>query len=249
MSSEDPEHSASVDLSEDVKKLELTSSAQDSASDKSSSAETLITEPDDDVLKSLGSVQGEELLAFFDNVRNTYDLDTDSLDLPQVSADPFFTVTKFQTLIETLEKLVVVGSTSCGKSSLLQALTKLPFPVDNGICTSFATETMIHRCDPAVQPHYSISLDTKGKPSTFTTKQYYGDNWADVSQHLKEDLKETFQTLHGSSDSSSSDNHLREDVMRVNVYKHDQAHFSVVDIPGLVSGMFAACTQASFPDR
>lgn len=99
---------------------------------------------------------------------------------------------------------------------------------------------MIHRCDPAVQPHYSISLDTKGKPNTFTTKQYYGDHWADVSQHLKEDLKETFQTLHGSGDNSSGDNHLREDVMRVNVYKHDQAHFSVVDIPGLVSGMFDA---------
>lgn len=86
MSSGDAEHVASVDLSEDVKKLDLTSSTQDSASDKSSSAETLIMEPDDDVLKSLGSVQGEELLAFFDNVRNTYDLDTDSLDLPQVSA-------------------------------------------------------------------------------------------------------------------------------------------------------------------
>jgi hypothetical protein len=29
---------------------------------------------------------------------------------------------------------------------------------------------------------------------------------------------------------------LREEVLKVNVYKHDQAHFSVIDIPGLVSG-------------
>lgn len=53
-------------------------------------SETLLVESDDDVLRSLGSVEGEELLAFIDHVRNAYDLDTDSLDLPQVINDlPF----------------------------------------------------------------------------------------------------------------------------------------------------------------
>ena len=39
---------------------------------------------EDDVLKSLGGVEGEELLAFFDNLRTTHSLETADLDLPQV---------------------------------------------------------------------------------------------------------------------------------------------------------------------
>ena len=139
-------------------------------------------------------------------------------------------------------KLVVVGSTSCGKSSLLQALTKLPFPVSSGICTIFATETMIHRCDPTVYPHYSITMEQKGEIVSFTPREYSGETWADVSQHLREDLEEIFDELHTDSaikrlgSKVGQLSHLREEVMKVNVYKHDQAHFSVVDIPGLVSG-------------
>ena len=46
--------------------------------------QTAEAELDDEVLRSLGSVEGEELLAFFDNVRSTYQLNPESLDLPQV---------------------------------------------------------------------------------------------------------------------------------------------------------------------
>ncbi|KAJ5660221.1 hypothetical protein N7507_006672 [Penicillium longicatenatum] len=178
-------------------------------------------ESDEEVLRSIGSVEGEELLAFFDKVRNAYQIDTSSLPLPQ---------------------LVAVGGTSCGKSSLLQALTKLPFPVDNGICTLFATETTIHRCDPFKHPHYTITIETKGGGNTFLPREYSNESWANVSQHLKEDLKDVFAQQHAQSKTprvhggKAGLDRLHEQVMRVNVYKHNQAHFSVVDIPGLISG-------------
>ena len=38
-----------------------------------------------------------------------------------------------------LPQLVVVGDQSSGKSSVLEGLTKLPFPRDSGLCTRFAT--------------------------------------------------------------------------------------------------------------
>ena len=41
-------------------------------------------ESDEEVLRSIGSVKGEELLAFYDKVRNAYQIDTSSLPLPQV---------------------------------------------------------------------------------------------------------------------------------------------------------------------
>lgn len=39
-----------------------------------------------------------------------------------------------------LPQLVVVGDQSSGKSSVLEGLTKLPFPRDSGLCTRFATQ-------------------------------------------------------------------------------------------------------------
>jgi hypothetical protein len=61
---------------------DITESVQDN--NEESSSETTQVESDDGVLRSLGSVEGEKLLAFLDHVRNAYELDTGSLDLPQV---------------------------------------------------------------------------------------------------------------------------------------------------------------------
>jgi hypothetical protein len=39
-----------------------------------------------------------------------------------------------------LPQLVVLGDQSSGKSSVLEGLTRLPFPRDSGLCTKFATQ-------------------------------------------------------------------------------------------------------------
>lgn len=44
-----------------------------------------------------------------------------------------------------LPQLVVVGDQSSGKSSVLEALTKLSFPRDSGLCTRFATQIILQR--------------------------------------------------------------------------------------------------------
>ena len=44
-----------------------------------------------------------------------------------------------------LPQLVVVGDQSSGKSSVLEALTKLPFPRESGLCTRFATQITFRR--------------------------------------------------------------------------------------------------------
>lgn len=44
-------------------------------------------------------------------------------------------------------QLVVVGDQSSGKSSLLEGLTGLSFPTDNGLCTRFATQIILRRSD------------------------------------------------------------------------------------------------------
>lgn len=39
-----------------------------------------------------------------------------------------------------LPQLVVCGDQSAGKSSVLEGLTGIPFPRDDGVCTKFPTE-------------------------------------------------------------------------------------------------------------
>ncbi len=43
---------------------------------------------------------------------------------------------------------MIVGKQSVGKSSLLEALTEIPFPVGHGLCTRFATRIISRRTTP-----------------------------------------------------------------------------------------------------
>ncbi len=43
-----------------------------------------------------------------------------------------------------LPQLVVCGDQSSGKSSVLEAITEIPFPRKENLCTRFATEVCIH---------------------------------------------------------------------------------------------------------
>jgi GTPase SAR1 family protein len=54
-----------------------------------------------------------------------------------------------------LPQLVVVGDQSSGKSSVLEALTKLPFPRESGLCTRFATQIIFRRSQ---ETHVSVSV-------------------------------------------------------------------------------------------
>lgn len=54
-----------------------------------------------------------------------------------------------------LPQLVVVGDQSSGKSSVLEGLTRLPFPRDSGLCTRFATQITFRR---AAEKSISVSI-------------------------------------------------------------------------------------------
>ena len=54
-----------------------------------------------------------------------------------------------------LPQLVVVGDQSSGKSSVLEALTKLPFPRESGLCTRFATQITFRRSQ---ETHVIVSV-------------------------------------------------------------------------------------------
>jgi len=55
-------------------------------------------------------------------------------------------------------KLVVVGDQSSGKSSLLEALTRLPFPVAGTLCTRFATQIVFRRSAPGEPDRIKVTI-------------------------------------------------------------------------------------------
>lgn len=55
-------------------------------------------------------------------------------------------------------QLVVVGDQSTGKSSVLQAVTELPFPTNDKMCTRFATEIVLRRTLPDTPTQIDISI-------------------------------------------------------------------------------------------
>lgn len=48
--------------------------------------------------------------------------------------------------IVELPQLIVCGDQSSGKSSVLEAITEIPFPRKENLCTRFATEVNFHEC-------------------------------------------------------------------------------------------------------
>jgi GTPase SAR1 family protein len=68
-------------------------------------------------------------------------------------------VSTIGTLASTLitRKLVVVGDQSSGKSSLLEGLTGLSFPIATDLCTRFATQIVLRRA-PAQEAGVKITI-------------------------------------------------------------------------------------------
>lgn len=57
-----------------------------------------------------------------------------------------------------LPQIVVVGDQSSGKSSVLEGLTRLPFPRDSGLCTRFATQITFRRSESGSAKTISVAI-------------------------------------------------------------------------------------------
>lgn len=74
--------------------------------------------------------------------------------------------TRVQSLLEVYShyQLIIVGDQSAGKSSLLQSLTDIPFPVSDRLCTRFPTRIVSRRT-----PFQPESIKVSIEPSSLST--------------------------------------------------------------------------------
>ena len=126
-----------------------------------------------------------------------------------------------------LPQLVVCGDQSSGKSSVLEAVSGIPFPRKDNLCTRFATEVILRRFSEN-STHVSI-VPAPDRPEE-DKKRLLDFQRHHVSLEELESLIEEAKNIMGLDTQASAFTH---DVLRVEVSGPSQPHLTLVDLPGL----------------
>jgi GTPase SAR1 family protein len=133
--------------------------------------------------------------------------------------------------IVNLPQIIVVGDQSSGKSSVLEAISGVQFPVDGDLCTRFATELILRRA-PETTVHVSIQLADDHTPPAARGDalrqpfQRSSFNKRDLPDIIRE-AKERMNIGEGGARKFSSD------VLRIEISAPDVYSLTLVDLPGI----------------
>ena len=126
-----------------------------------------------------------------------------------------------------LPQIIVCGDQSSGKSSVLEAISAVPFPTKDKLCTLFATELVLRR---DLKAHLKVTISPSPERSD-GEKQRIGAFTApttEVSEFPK--LVDAAKEAMGLGLNANT---FSDDVLRVEVSGPKQPHLTLVDLPGL----------------
>ncbi|KAL7942892.1 P-loop containing nucleoside triphosphate hydrolase protein [Trichoderma barbatum] len=135
-----------------------------------------------------------------------------------------------------LPALAVCGDQSAGKSSVLEGITGIPFPRQEGLCTRFPTEIILRHTEcksvsitASIRPHISRT------PEVQQTLSAYRKDVKNISE-LPSIIQEVsrLMNIRGYCDNEGG-NAFAPDALRIEVTGPIGLHLSVVDLPGLIS--------------
>ena len=161
-------------------------------------------------LEQLLTADQEELLDLIDKFRE-YGLNH-TVDLPQ---------------------LVVCGNQSCGKSSVLEAISQLTFPRGETLCTTFATELVLRRGPPKVS--VKIRASNSSEPGNDFQPSGAIENFGSMIDEAKSYLLDQHPELGESS--------FLEETLQIEVYNPRWPPLTLVDLPGLIQSANRNQTQ------
>ncbi|KAF1939031.1 hypothetical protein EJ02DRAFT_409403 [Clathrospora elynae] len=128
----------------------------------------------------------------------------------------------------SLPQIIVCGDQSSGKSSVLEAISGVSFPVKSNLCTRFPTELILRKTPNvgvsiSIVPHHSHSESERASLSNFH-ETLDGFN---ALPELIENAKTAMAI--GSFGRAFSKN-----LLRIEVSGPDRPHLTIVDLPGLI---------------
>ncbi|QYS92875.1 hypothetical protein H0G86_000266 [Trichoderma simmonsii] len=161
---------------------------------------------------ALGSATAEQLnnaetRKLLDTIDGLRDLSIAGIDLPQI---------------------IVVGDQCSGKSSVLEAISRVHFPVSDGVCTRFPTELVLRRA-PIDSTDLRIRYATDAyaysteAPTPFHESGFQRSELPDIISRAKKHM--------GVSDGQSTG--FSKHVLRVEISGPDIPSLTLVDLPGI----------------
>ena len=132
----------------------------------------------------------------------------------------------------SLPQLIVCGDQSAGKSSILKALTEIPFPRNDNLYTRFATEIILRR---ATNDAITIKvIPDNDRPSG---EQGSIEAFRESISDFKElpSLMDKAITLIGINNASTSMSRaFAKDVLSIEIEGPSRPQLTLVDLPGLI---------------
>lgn len=127
-----------------------------------------------------------------------------------------------------LPQLIVCGDQSAGKSSVLEAVSGVRFPTKDNLCTRFATELILRRGPEANVAVGIIPGEDRSEDERVTLSSFK------VLGALIEDFPSLVESAKEAMGLNTSTKAFSSDVLRVEVTGPNQAHLTLVDLPGLI---------------
>jgi hypothetical protein len=128
-----------------------------------------------------------------------------------------------------LPQLIVCGNQSSGKSSVLEAISRVRFPMKDTVCTRFATEVVLRR---SPEPSIRVSIEpgsSGGDRRSLEEFRQFEETFSDTKDldilmtRAQECMGLDPQTSIGFSD----------DVLKIEISGPDKPELTLVDLPGL----------------
>ncbi|KAK6434969.1 hypothetical protein LTR95_008845, partial [Oleoguttula sp. CCFEE 5521] len=134
-----------------------------------------------------------------------------------------------------LPHLVVCGDQSAGKSSVLEGITGIPFPHEEGVCTKFATEVILEHDEGETIISATIILGPSREGTLKSSVQAYRRTTNGFNE-LPDVITKAGALMglrgHGDNDLGPA---FVDDILRIKVTGPSGPYLSIVDLPGLIS--------------
>lgn len=132
-----------------------------------------------------------------------------------------------------LPQLIVCGYQSSGKSSVLEAISRVRFPAKSNICTRFATEVILRRSAVSkikisIEPGSSCLFNPERAKHirSFAHEGYSnGDDLPDLIEAAEEHM--------GITEADAENSGFSDDILKVEISGPDKPELTLVDLPGL----------------
>ncbi|PMD54998.1 uncharacterized protein K444DRAFT_645836 [Hyaloscypha bicolor E] len=130
--------------------------------------------------------------------------------------------------LDLLDSIIVYGDQSSRKSSVLEAISGVLFPIKSNLCTRFPIELVLRKTlhigvTVSIVPHYSRSESEQISLSGFYEKL---DGFDGLSILIKNAKAAMAISTHGKA--------FSKDLLRIEVSGPDRPYLTIMDLPGLI---------------